>query len=482
MAFADVDGDGNGDIVTANNDTDDVSILRGNGRGAFGAAIVIPAGDNPTALAVADLTGDGKTDILTGNAAGQDVTLLAGSGAGRFAAPVVVRIGANSIPLAIKVADITGDGRPDILTANQQSDGTEIPMPELAGSISVVRNDGNGRFAEAHQYKVPDGYGRIAGVAVGDITGDGRADLVGTLPIKSRVVVFPANQGGQFAEPFYRAGGAGPNAVTLIDATDDGNLDIITANFESATLSILPSDGAGHIGYDNNFDVGENPHALIATDLNKDGRTDLATADSFSLTVLMQAANGGFAPPVFHPAPGFPGKIAAGDLNRDGNQDLVVANMSFGEIAVLLGDGTGDFAPALRHPVSDTFRGPYTLALGDVNHDGNLDVVTANSAFLDHDDSLSLLLGDGAGSFAAPQILRLTGHATRYDPKDVVLADTDNNGHLDIVTANFAAQRFRSSPATVEAAFQASPFAHTGRSDGSALADVSGDGSLTLIV
>jgi VCBS repeat protein len=487
VALADIDGNGTLDIVTANNDTADVSVLAGDGSGNFAAAVDFPAGAFPIAVAIADVNGDGHPDIVTANAGSTDVSVLAGDGPGNFAAPEVVSIGADAEPRALAVGDLDGDGEVDIVTANATLDGSDFPPPELPGSVSIMIGDGSGGFAPAVQRSTGAGEGRADGVVIADITGDGRADLVVSRPNANSAAVLIADGAGGFGDAVLFPVGIGPSPIAVADATGDGHPDILTGNQVGSNVSVLPGDGAGGIGFDGNFGVGAYPHSIVAVDLDGDGQADFATANAISNDVSVRFGDGagGFAPEAHYAVGNSPTSIASGDFNEDGHPDLVAADLGGGEVSILLNDGAGRFGAATSFGVGGDFQSPYAVAVGDANGDGHLDIATADTNV--SNESISLLLGDGTGHFGeavllplgagkhTPQGIVLTdvtgdGNAdivtanlyssdlsllvgdgvgnfaapvslpTDLGPVVVAAADVDGDGAIDLVTVNQTAQ------------------------------------------
>jgi VCBS repeat protein len=438
IAIADFNGDGKADIATANNTTGDVSILLGDGTGSFPAATNFAVGANPVAMGVADVTGDGKLDIVTANAGSLDVTVIAGDGAGGFARAASYSIGPNAVPFGIAVGDVNGDGKTDVVVANAGTDGSEFPPPELPGSVSVFVADGAGAFAAAEQYSAGPDEGRAEGIALGDITGDGDIDIVVSRPNANGVAVLAGDGSGVFGDASLYPVSVGPGPIALADATRDGKPDVIAANAVSANVSILPGDGAGDVGYANRHAAGGYPHSVVAIDLNEDGIPDIATANLMGsdVSVLIADGNDGYATAVHYQTGDSPTWIVAGDVDGDGHTDLVTADLGGGTVSILRGDGSGAFAAATSYGVGGTFESPYAVALGDANNDGKLDIATANTNI--SNESISYLAGNGDGTFATAVLLPI-GDANYYSPQSVLLTDVTGDGNADIVTANLGA-------------------------------------------
>jgi len=438
IAIADFDGDGKADIATANNTTGDVSILLGDGTGSFPVATNFAVGANPVAMGVADVTGDGNLDIVTANAGSLDMTVIAGDGAGGFGRAASYSIGPDVEPFGVAVGDVNGDGKADVVVANAGTDGSGFPPPELPGSVSVFVADGAGAFAAAVQYSSGPDEGRAQGIALGDITGDGHVDIVVSRPNANGVAVLAGDGSGAFGDAALYPVSVGPAPVALADVTHDGKLDVIAANAVSANVSILPGDGAGGVGYANRHAAGSYPHSVVAVDFNDDGIPDIATANLMGsdVSVLLADGSGGYAAAVHYPVGDSPTWIVAGDVDGDGHTDLVTADLGGGTVSILRGDGSGAFATAMSYGVGGTFESPYAVALGDANNDGKLDIATANTNI--SNESISYLAGNGDGTFAAAVLLPI-GDAGYYSPQSVLLSDVTGDGNADIVTANLGA-------------------------------------------
>ncbi len=275
-------------------------------------------------------------------------------------------------------------------------------------------------------------------VALGDLDGDGDLDLVVTnkLSAPPNVSIFLGNGNGTFAAQTTFATGDDPVFVALGDLDGDADLDLVIANEADDTISILLGNGNGTFtaAVPATVATGFTPVSVALGDLDGDGDLDLVVANKLSappnVSVLLGNGNGTFAAQTTF-ATGFtPVFVALGDLDGDGDLDLAVANSAAAppNVSVLLGNGNGTFAAQTTFATGDD---PVFVALGDLDGDGDLDLVVTNK--LSAPPNVSVLLGNGNGTFAAQ-----TTFATGDDPVFVVIGDLDGDGDLDIAVANEA--------------------------------------------
>jgi hypothetical protein len=225
------------------------------------------------------------------------------------------------------------------------------------------------------------------------------------------------------------------------DFNGDGILDLAVVNNEDDTVTILLGNGSGtftKVG--NPVPVGYAPTSVAVGDFNGDGVLDLAVANfgsnSNSVTILLGNGNGTFTQAANSPVMvGVnPKSVAVGDFNGDGILDLAVANFGSNSVTILLGNGNGAFTQAANSPVSlggspqSSGCGPQSVAVGDFNADGVLDLAVANGTC----DTVTILLGNGNGTFAQAANSPATAGAT-----SVAVGDFNGDGIPDMaVTSN----------------------------------------------
>ncbi|MCU0962847.1 MAG: FG-GAP-like repeat-containing protein [Pirellulaceae bacterium] len=277
VAVADLNGDGYLDLVTANSNSNNVSVLRGSGNGAFQAATYTSVGTYPFALTVADLNGDGYLDLVTANSSSNNVSVLRGNGNGTFQA--ATHIGVGTCPYSVAVADLNGDGYPDLVTANHDSN-----------NVSVLRGNGNGTFQAATHIAVGTS---PYSVAVADLNGDGYLDLVAANSGSNNVSVLRGNGNGTFQAATH-FGVATPYSVAVADLDGKGPPDLVTAGYGGVYVMLGTIGG----GYESpvRLSAGSYPWDVAAVDMNGDGYQDLVVANywSHNVSVLMGYGNGTF--------------------------------------------------------------------------------------------------------------------------------------------------------------------------------------------
>jgi hypothetical protein len=243
VAVGDANGDGRLDIATADTNVSNeaISLLLGDGSGGFAAAVLLPVGASgrhtPQGIVLTDVTGDGRADIVTANLDTSDLSLLAGDGSGGFAPAVSLPTDAG--PVVVAAGDVDGDGIVDLVTANQ-----------TAQTASVLLGTGGGSFAAPANYALYPIQSLIDympwpwGMTLADVTGDGAPDIVTANTQNDTVSVLPNDGTGRFDAFLNFDTGAHPGSVAVADFDRDGLGDIVTGNRDNNDVALLRNESA----------------------------------------------------------------------------------------------------------------------------------------------------------------------------------------------------------------------------------------------
>ncbi len=330
-------------------------------------------GTSPFSVAIGDLDGDGRPDLVTANKTTNNVTVLKQNANGSFIPTAVSLDTGNSAPHMAAIADLDGDGLPDIATAN-----------ETSNDVTVLKQGSGATFTASTAGSYDSG---PLTVAIGDLDGDARPDIVTASSFGNFVTVRKQNADGSFtpgpaetSQGIAAVTGSRPVSVAIGDVNGDGRLDIVTANLSASSVTVLMQNDDGS-GYYTPSTLGlggsSSPVSVAIGDLDGDGLPDIATANSGSgdVTVLTQGSDGSFTPATAA-STSFPTSLAIGDLNGDGRPDLAVSSQIFNRVNVLTQGSDGTYTPSI---VPGTGSNPVSVAIGDLNNDGRPDIVTADN-------------------------------------------------------------------------------------------------------
>jgi hypothetical protein len=359
----------------------------------------IPAFSLYWSVAVGDLNGDGKLDIATGFTHFESATKQPGfvsvyledsSNPGSFRKPSTYSAGpapSDFDPSNIVIADLNGDGKLDLVSSNSQ-------RTSNTGGVSIYFQDpaNPGQFLSATNYATGN---HPAGIAVGDLNGDGKPDIAIAGVNGVSILFQDPNNPGTFLAPTTVSVGSGTSSVAIADVNGDGKADLVvtTATAVAVLLQVMP----GSFSPAATYNAGQQPIYVVVADLNGDGKPDLAVANlgsptdgtTSSLEVLLQDPNvpGTFLAATHYKTDIRSESLAIADLNGDGKLDIAVANTgalagpcppscgsSGASVSVLLQDPTfpGRFQPATNYAGNDQVL---SVAIGDMNGDGKPDLV-----------------------------------------------------------------------------------------------------------
>jgi hypothetical protein len=451
VVVTDLNNDGKPDLVISGTlgGNNGVQLYLNDGTGNFIVGPTYGLGGWEFAPIVAqDFNGDGKIDIVmastlaengVGPASDGTLSVLFGNGDGTMQGATVF----NQSPLSTQsnttiVADLNGDGIPDLVQVAFNFDQTHTQ-----GGVAVSLGTGNGSYGPPVLY--PTGSPNSFWVVAGDFNGDGKLDLAVANACsdgnctQGGVAILLGNGDGTFQAPTVYGSGA-PLALTLVtgDFNGDGKLDVAVMNQDQPpSVGILLGNGDGTLqpAVLTNTSAGvTSNYSIAAGDFNGDGKTDVAlvsiSTDQSTGLIAIYLSNGdgtltqegtSFSSGGTARSGGFGMSLAVADVNNDGKLDVVVANScqilnsncSAGTLSVFIGNGDGTFQSGPSQTVPD--GNFYSLFLADINGDGILDAIATNLT------GVAVFPGKADGSFLAPTVY--AGVSTGGENMSLALAD-----------------------------------------------------------
>lgn len=378
----DIDGDGDMDIITANDASDTVSILLNMGNGMFSTAVRWPVGEfedeiiEPVDVDCCDIDGDNRLDIITANHTSDDISVLFNEGSingvPQFSMPVRYAVG--EAPWAVRCLPINMDQHADIVVANFTSD-----------SVSVLLNMGDGTFDPTRSYDV----------SVGD----------------------------------------GPRSLATCDVDGDNDSDIITGNFTSKNVTVLRNDGIDGLVNVGDFAVSVNPFDIACCDMDNADGVDVVTANFLdnSVTILFNQGDGTFGNPAHYTGADGAFGVTCGDINGRNGADVITANLTSDNLSIFLNSGDGTLLEPSFYPVGTH---PSSVILSDLNIDNDSDIIVSFSdgimVFLNNCPSVGDFDGDGDTDMADFGTFQV---CFGQDPlsNECEGADLDSSGYVDLM-------------------------------------------------
>ena len=306
IVVVDLTNSGSKDMVVSNFGTGTATVYMHNSAspGTFLAGTTVTTGGQPNQVVSADINGDGLPDLVFADMSGNAIVLLQNSSApGTFEAPT--SLATNGQTASVAVADLNGDGKPDIVATVFDSNGNNGQVLVFLQSAATP-----GAFAAAVSY--PAG-AQPEAVRIADVNGDGLPDLIvanhgpgtsGTGTPGVSVLLQSSATAGTFLAPVTYPTPWGPVDVAVGDLNGDGKPDLVVASLgpgPTGAISVLlqSTTAAGTFGTATSYAGYGEPLSVAIADLNGDGHPDIAVADGYSATVMLQnaASPGTFANP-----------------------------------------------------------------------------------------------------------------------------------------------------------------------------------------
>ncbi|HEV3307081.1 MAG TPA: FG-GAP-like repeat-containing protein [Candidatus Sulfotelmatobacter sp.] len=463
MAIADLNHDGHLDVVAGILPDPNIAAsgavvsLLGDGSGAFGAPLFEPylnfGVQDPESIVVADFEGNGKPDaVVVDPGVGAVVYVNNGNGLLKEAQPIDAALTLVGVsPISLTSGDVNEDGCPDVVVFDSlaiarvflgncdstfQAQSTEVGEGDFAWASALVDVNGDGHLDLVYSgIAAQTGYGQVAGNLLAVHFGDGK---------------------GNFGPAQVYRGGQTSFGLAVADFNRDGHPDIITANQDSDSASMFLNDGKGgfgtpggeYVGYINGNNSSGPVNApftsFFPADVNGDGSTDLVLIEDgpgypnpLQATVMLNDGTGHFGAAIHSP-------VAEGtfdvtdfllaDFRNTGRPDLVTISSYFGEgsnpqLVFAPNAGGGSFGP----PAITNIPLSGTLAAGDFNHDGNLDLAIATGASGTGTATITIYLGHGDGTFAAQPPINFNTNSAGHWIQGLWVGDFNGDGKLDIL-------------------------------------------------
>ncbi|CAF3084775.1 unnamed protein product [Rotaria sp. Silwood2] len=426
---ADLNNDMYLDIIIANYDTSTIGILLGYGNGSFSMQVKYSTGYDslPCYIVVADLDKDNHLDLIISNSGTNNVAIFLGHGNGSFSFSYLYSTGVDSHPVTVAVGDLNGDDRLDIVVANYGS-----------STVGAFLNYANGTFSKM-KISVIDSIVHAHSIVIGDFNRDKILDVAVANTGNDSVVVLRGSDNGTFVSQETYSTGIGSTPVFLLvdDFNNDNELDLITVNNGTNNIAIFLRYSIKAFSNQTMYSTGylTVPISLALGDFNNDGLLDIAVANSrgsnVGVGIFLGYNNGSFGAQTMFSmgSVSYPLSIAVGDFNNDSLLDIVVADYGTNNIDIFLGYGNGTF---ISQKTISTGIGssPSAIAIGDFNNDDLLDIAVTHAST----SNLGIYLGYGNWTFVG-QTVYSVGHGTSFF--SVAVSDFNNDTMLDIVVSNY---------------------------------------------
>ena len=465
IVVADFNNDNKGDITLVNNRGNTVMLLIGHGDGTFDNPVNYSTDplSSPSSIGVGDFNSDNQLDVAIANRENNNIKIFNSYSKQTFGNQIIFPTDDRSLlsstsftstdvssdPTFLTTDNLGNDNQQDIVIANG-SRPISIPTDKFNGNdrLDTTASEGkidNVAILSRRNNKNFRSIIRSSGiplctklVAVGDFNRDGQLDLAVVNFDTDSVGILLGYDNGSFAGPLLLSTGdaSSPIAVAVEDFNNDGLPDVAVANYGTSSIGVFLGYGNGLFAPDVTYYTDDSYDSIVLAigDANNDGRLDIFFAKYYSgsIGILLGYGDGTFSSQTiseFHWNT-YPTSIAVADFNNDGRLDIAVVNSISESVGILLGWGNGTFQNQIIFSTGG-FSKPISLAVGDFNSDGNMDIVVSSRPH--EEEHILILLGNGHGNFS------FHGKYTTgiySDPCSVVVGQFSNNKQLDIAVSN----------------------------------------------
>jgi hypothetical protein len=467
---ADLDNDGDLDVLSASYRDGKIAWYENEGAGRFGSQQVISVVDYLTSVYAVDLDGDDDLDVLS--ASSRKIAWYENDGTGRFGSQQLITTKANNAD-SVYAADLDGDGDLDVLSTSYpnridwyENDGTGrfgsqqvvtteakdadsvyagdldgdgdldvLTVSDCFDEIAWYENDGTGRFGSP---QVITTEGNLAdSVYAADLDSDGDLDVL-SVSYSDGIVWYENNGTGQFGTPQIVATEADwADLVCAADLDRDGDLDVLsTARWGYGKIAWYENDGSGLFG-PRQMIAASASGPVHAADLDNDGDLDVLSASVLADRIVWYENNGSGQFGIQQGITLSYGIWAfrTADLDNDGDHDVLSAAPYAGVIAWYANNGTGRFGT--QQEITASAFGAISVHAADLDNDGDLDVLSAGAVggWFEFPGSgeIAWYENDGSGRFGSPQVISVVDGGSEY----VHAADLDGDGDLDVLSASY---------------------------------------------
>ncbi|QDV13542.1 Bifunctional hemolysin/adenylate cyclase precursor [Rosistilla oblonga] len=396
VSTADVDGDGDIDVLTTSHGDNTVAWYENDGSGNFTRHAVSTTAGGPTSISTADIDGDGDLDILASSHLSDRITWYENNGSQGFTARVITS--STDFATSVSTADIDGDGDIDVLSSSRNDD-----------KIAWYENDGNGNFTTHVITKTADG---VRSATTADVDGDGDIDIVyGSRD--NNTVAWHENDGNQnFTKHVITTEAIGVYNIAVADVDSDGDIDVLSALFNGKAVVWHENDGSGNFTTHVITTTTDSASSVTAADLDGDGDIDVLSTSYFDNTVAWYENNGteNFTKHAITTNARGAISVTTADVNGDGDIDILYASSIDNTIA-WYGSDPGPLVNTLDGNPTFTEDGPPVVL------DANVKIFDAELTVLNDFGGASLTLASNGGAspddlFSATGNLAFVGTTT----------------------------------------------------------------------